>query len=175
MFGHFPELIIIVVIALIVFGPEKLPEMAATAGKMVREVRQTLDTAMHPEDHEVPEDFSAYYHESMSRSGEYVYDDDEDVDEDEDEDGDEDDDEDGEEYDAVDGANDDEFGYDIEDEGDVEDDGRVTALADEDSELYGIHPEWERNPIETPGTDREAELETEHPGGRTGDESKHPA
>lgn len=70
MIGHLGELAIIVGIALIVFGPEKLPEVAATAGKMVREFREIMDTAMNPQDTEVPEDFSTYYYESLARSGE---------------------------------------------------------------------------------------------------------
>jgi hypothetical protein len=32
---------------------------------------------MHPEDHEVPEDFSTYYYESLARSGEDIPEDDE--------------------------------------------------------------------------------------------------
>lgn len=79
MFGHLPELIIILVIGLIVFGPEKLPEAAANAGKMVREMREVMDSALHPEDTELSEDFSTYYYESLERSGEDVpeFDDDE--------------------------------------------------------------------------------------------------
>jgi TatA/E family protein of Tat protein translocase len=70
MFGHFPELILILVIALIVFGPEKLPQVAADAGRMMREVRDALNTAMNPEDTELSDDFSTYYYESLERSGE---------------------------------------------------------------------------------------------------------
>lgn len=70
MFGHLPELGIILVIALIVFGPDKLPEVAANAGKMVREVRQAMDLALHPEDQQVPDDFSTYYYDSLERTGE---------------------------------------------------------------------------------------------------------
>jgi sec-independent protein translocase protein TatB len=72
MFQHLPELAIILIIGLVIFGPEKLPEVAATAGRMVREVRQAMDTALNPEDTEVPEDFSTYYYESLSRSDEEV-------------------------------------------------------------------------------------------------------
>jgi Tat protein translocase TatB subunit len=72
VFGHFPELIIILVIALIVFGPEKLPEVAANAGKMVRELREVMNTAMNPIEEEIPDDFSSYYYESLARAGEDV-------------------------------------------------------------------------------------------------------
>ncbi len=39
-FGHGPELIIILVIALIVLGPGKIPEIAQMLGKGIRELRQ---------------------------------------------------------------------------------------------------------------------------------------
>lgn len=61
MFGHLPELLIIMVLALIVFGPEKLPEVAGTVGRAMRDVRQAFDQAMNPE--EEPVDFDAYYRE----------------------------------------------------------------------------------------------------------------
>jgi TatA/E family protein of Tat protein translocase len=70
MFGHFPELIIILGLALIVFGPEKLPEIAANAGKMIREFRDLMDSAINPRETQVPEDFTQYYYESLSRAGE---------------------------------------------------------------------------------------------------------
>lgn len=72
MFGHLPEFFLIMVIALIVFGPEKLPEVAANAGRWVREAREVLDSAMNPETqsrHDV-DDFNTYYYESLARSGE---------------------------------------------------------------------------------------------------------
>lgn len=72
MFGHLPELLIVLLIALVVFGPEKLPEVAANAGKMVREVREIVYDAMNPPEEEPPDDFSTYYHESMARSGEEI-------------------------------------------------------------------------------------------------------
>lgn len=43
-----PELILILVIALVIFGPAKLPEMGSAAGKAIREFRRTTqeeDTA----------------------------------------------------------------------------------------------------------------------------------
>jgi TatA/E family protein of Tat protein translocase len=70
MFGHLPELLIILVIGLIVFGPEKLPEVAGTVGKTLRELRQTIDDALHPQ--EPDQDFSRYYYESLARAGESV-------------------------------------------------------------------------------------------------------
>lgn len=72
MFQHLPELVIVLIIGLIFFGPEKLPEVAGTAGKMMREVREAMETALNPQDTEVPEDFSTYYYESLDRAGEEV-------------------------------------------------------------------------------------------------------
>jgi TatA/E family protein of Tat protein translocase len=72
VFGHLPEFFIVLVIGLIVFGPEKLPEVAANVGKVVREVRGAMDSAMHPLDLDAPTDFSTYYYESLARSGEAV-------------------------------------------------------------------------------------------------------
>jgi Sec-independent protein translocase protein TatA len=70
MFGHPLELIIVLVLALIFFGPEKLPEVAATAGKFVRDLRASFDAAMNTDEETLPDDFSTYYYESMARSGE---------------------------------------------------------------------------------------------------------
>ena len=45
MFGNigFPELLIIMAIALIIFGPRKLPEIGKSIGKALREFRKTSD------------------------------------------------------------------------------------------------------------------------------------
>ncbi len=66
MFGHPLELIVVLVLALIVFGPEKLPEVAATAGKFVRELRESVAAATNPEETTLPDDFSTYYYDSMA-------------------------------------------------------------------------------------------------------------
>jgi TatA/E family protein of Tat protein translocase len=43
MLGHLPELIIVLVLALIFFGPQKLPEMAASLGKGIRDFKASID------------------------------------------------------------------------------------------------------------------------------------
>lgn len=70
MFGHFPELVIVLVLALIFFGPEKLPEIAGSAGKMVGELRAAMDAAMHPDTEIADDEFATYYYDSVHRSGE---------------------------------------------------------------------------------------------------------
>lgn len=45
MFGiGFPELVLIGVVALLVFGPDKLPEMAKTFGKVFGELKKNSDS-----------------------------------------------------------------------------------------------------------------------------------
>ncbi len=45
MFGNigFPELLIILAIALLVFGPKKLPEVGRSIGRAIREFRRASD------------------------------------------------------------------------------------------------------------------------------------
>ncbi len=47
MFGSigFPELLLIFIVVLLVFGPKKLPEFAKLLGKMVHDFRSTVDEA----------------------------------------------------------------------------------------------------------------------------------
>lgn len=52
MFGfHAPELIIILVIALLIFGPKKLPEMGSSIGRSIREFQKGMkEVSKHKED-----------------------------------------------------------------------------------------------------------------------------
>ena len=46
MFGiGLPELLVIIVVAVIVFGPDRLPEFARQAGRLIRQVRQFTNSA----------------------------------------------------------------------------------------------------------------------------------
>ncbi len=46
MFGiGLPELMVIIVVAVVVFGPDRLPEFARQAGRLVRQVRQFTTSA----------------------------------------------------------------------------------------------------------------------------------
>lgn len=59
MFGMgVPEIAVIVVVALLVFGPEKLPELAKQAGGFVRTVRQMANNAKDDLGREMGQDFS---------------------------------------------------------------------------------------------------------------------
>lgn len=48
MFGvGLPEMMVICVVAIVVFGPDRLPEFAKQAGKFVREMRKLANTAQN--------------------------------------------------------------------------------------------------------------------------------
>ena len=53
----FQELIIIFVVALLVFGPEKLPEIAKTLGKWVVEIKRGINIAKSQMEKEMKEEF----------------------------------------------------------------------------------------------------------------------
>lgn len=39
--GHLPELIVILVAALVIFGPKRLPDIGSSTGKMIKEFRKS--------------------------------------------------------------------------------------------------------------------------------------
>lgn len=51
----FQELIVIFIVALLVFGPKKLPELARTLGKGVRDLRQAMSSVKEQIDSEIRE------------------------------------------------------------------------------------------------------------------------
>jgi len=53
----FQELVIIFVVALLVFGPEKLPEISRTLGKWVVEIRRGIHIAKSQMEEEMKEKF----------------------------------------------------------------------------------------------------------------------
>ncbi len=48
--GLHPELIIIVVIALLIFGPKKLPEMGSAIGKSIKEFKKGMNDLNAPKE-----------------------------------------------------------------------------------------------------------------------------
>ncbi len=46
---HLPELIIVLVVALLIFGPKKLPEMGSAIGKSIKEFRKGMHELSSPE------------------------------------------------------------------------------------------------------------------------------
>lgn len=62
MFGlGMPELILILIIALVIFGPSKLPEMGASIGKAIREFR---NATKEPDSESERKVIVAEYHET---------------------------------------------------------------------------------------------------------------
>jgi sec-independent protein translocase protein TatA len=47
---HGPELIIIVVIALLIFGPKRLPEMGSSIGKSIKEFKKGMNELTNPKE-----------------------------------------------------------------------------------------------------------------------------
>lgn len=59
MFGiGVPEMFVIAMVAMLVFGPDKLPDLARQAGKFLRTVRQMAENAKDDLGREMGEDFS---------------------------------------------------------------------------------------------------------------------
>jgi len=47
---HGPELIIVVVIALLIFGPKRLPEMGSSIGKSIKEFKKGMNELTNPKE-----------------------------------------------------------------------------------------------------------------------------
>lgn len=47
--GHLPELLIVLVLALVIFGPKRLPEIGGAMGKGIREFRRGTSGDEHAE------------------------------------------------------------------------------------------------------------------------------
>jgi len=59
MFGVGPlELVVIAIVAVLVFGPDRLPEFARTAGRLLRQVRQMVNTAQNDLRNELGPEFA---------------------------------------------------------------------------------------------------------------------
>jgi sec-independent protein translocase protein TatA len=52
---HLPELIIVLAVALLIFGPKKLPEMGSAIGKSIKEFRKGMSELTGPKDEHVEE------------------------------------------------------------------------------------------------------------------------
>ena len=52
---HLPELIIVLAVALLIFGPKKLPEMGSAIGKSIKEFRKGMNELGGPKDEHVEE------------------------------------------------------------------------------------------------------------------------
>jgi TatA/E family protein of Tat protein translocase len=65
-FNHLPELFIILVLALIVFGPSRLPEVGSSIGKAMREFRRATseieDAVLHHGEDDEDEDETDFPH-----------------------------------------------------------------------------------------------------------------
>ncbi|MGW6280677.1 sec-independent translocase [Kribbella sp. NPDC055071] len=59
MFGIGPlELVVIAIVAVLVFGPDRLPEFARTAGRLLRQVRQMVNNAQNDLRNELGPEFA---------------------------------------------------------------------------------------------------------------------
>jgi sec-independent protein translocase protein TatA len=64
---HGPELIIIVVIALLIFGPKRLPEMGASIGKSIKEFKKGMNELTTPKEEKEEKEDSTPSLEAIER------------------------------------------------------------------------------------------------------------
>ena len=67
---HAPELIIILVVALLIFGPKKLPEMGSSIGKSIKEFKKGMNELSNPKEEKAettPPDLDAIEREIAAR------------------------------------------------------------------------------------------------------------
>ena len=55
-FVGFPELLLLGVLALVIFGPKRLPEMGRGLGKGMREFKESVTGSEREQEHELPEE-----------------------------------------------------------------------------------------------------------------------
>ncbi len=68
LMGHTPELIILFVVALLIFGPKKLPEMGRSIGKTVTEFRKGIsEMSKEKEQEEALKNPSTLNYEAIER------------------------------------------------------------------------------------------------------------
>ena len=68
MFGlHMPELIIILVVALLIFGPKKLPEMGSAIGRSIKEFRKGMNELNAPHKEDEPKAPTALSYDAIER------------------------------------------------------------------------------------------------------------
>lgn len=64
---HGLDLIVILVIALLIFGPKKLPEMGSAIGKSIKEFRKGMNELTSPKEEEEPKSPTSASYESLER------------------------------------------------------------------------------------------------------------
>jgi sec-independent protein translocase protein TatA len=68
-FGHLWELVVVLLIALIFFGPKRLPELGSSLGKTIREFRKSTSTVQDEITGETPSALPAAEQYDMAGSG----------------------------------------------------------------------------------------------------------
>ena len=54
LLSHLPELLVVMVVALLIFGPKRLPEIGNSVGKTIKEFRKTMSEPTTPENIAAP-------------------------------------------------------------------------------------------------------------------------